>query len=231
MARPARALARTTAVLVALILTGSAAMSYTVRGGDTVSSIAAHFGVSSGALASANHLTNPNFVYAGQRLVVPPTPSSATAGGGLVVRPGVLPSLLVAHPSRLALRPIFRRWARAYSVSPALVEALAWMESGWQNTVVSSTGAIGIGQLEPSTVTFICNTLLHVSLNPHVAADNIRMTARFLRSLLDQTNGDVALAIGGYSQGLASIHARGMMAWTRVYVTDVRELAVAFAPG
>lgn len=233
MACRARVLARTTAVIVSLLLAGSAAVSYTVRGGDTVSSIAAHFGVAPGAVAGANHLSNPNVVYVGQRLVVPEPPGTTTAGApaGFVVRPGVLPSALVAHPSRLALRPVFRRWARAYGVSASLVEALTWMESGWQNGVVSPTGAIGIGQLEPSTVRFVCGPLLHVSLNPRLSADNIRMTARFLRWLLDQTHGDVATAIGGYYQGLASMRARGPMRWTRTYIFDIQGLAVAFSPG
>lgn len=230
---PARAVARATAIVVALGLTGSAAASsYTVRRGDTVSSIAGHFGVSPSAVVSANHLSDPNVVYAGQTLVVPsPVAQTAGAPATIAVRPGVLPGALLAHPSRLALRPVFRRWAGAYSVSAPLVEALAWMESGWQNKVVSSTGAIGIGQLEPATVSFVCGTLLHVSLNPHVSADNIRMTARYLRYLLDRTHGDVAMAVGGYYQGLASMRTRGPMAWTRTYVSDVQGLAVAFSPG
>jgi soluble lytic murein transglycosylase-like protein len=229
MPRPARTLARTAAVILALTLAGSAAVSYTVRGGDTVTSIAARFGVAPGAVVSANHLSNPNAVYAGERLVVP-TPAAAVPAY-LLVRAGVLPSKLVAHPSRLALRPVFRRWARAYGVAPQLVEALAWMESGWQNNVISPTGAIGIGQLEPSTVAFVCGTLLHVSLNAHGPADNIRMTARFLGWLLDQTHGDVATAIGGYYQGLAAMRARGPLPWTRTYIFDVRAFAVAFSPG
>jgi soluble lytic murein transglycosylase-like protein len=199
-----------------------------VRAGDTVSSIASHFGLTPGAVATANHLGNANLVYAGQHLVVP---GPAAAVSGAAARPGVLPSALLAHPSRLALRPVFRRWARAYGVSPALAEALTWMESGWQNTVVSPTGAIGIGQLEPSTVSFVCGTLLHVSLNPRKSADNIRITVRFLRYLLDQTHGDVAAAIGSYYQGLASMRSRGPLRWTRTYISDVQLLAVAYSPG
>jgi soluble lytic murein transglycosylase-like protein len=142
-----------------------------------------------------------------------------------------LPAALLAHPARLALRPTFRSWARAYGVPAELVEALTWMESGWQSQVVSATGAIGIGQLEPYTVTFICQQLLHTSLDPRNAAQNIRMTTAFLHNLLVETGGNVPLAIGAYYQGLASMQQRGPLPWTRVYIADVLGLTKSFAPG
>ncbi len=45
--------------------------SYTVRAGDTLFSIAVRFGTTTYALQIANNLTNPNFVYPGQVLVIP----------------------------------------------------------------------------------------------------------------------------------------------------------------
>jgi hypothetical protein len=44
---------------------------YVVKCGDTVGNIAARFGVNSTYLAQANHLWNPNVIYAGQSLWVP----------------------------------------------------------------------------------------------------------------------------------------------------------------
>jgi LysM repeat protein len=44
---------------------------YVVRWGDTLSGIAWRFGVSTWALARANGIGNPHYIYAGQRLVVP----------------------------------------------------------------------------------------------------------------------------------------------------------------
>jgi LysM repeat protein len=54
---------------------------YIVQRGDTVSSIAVRHGVTAWAIVQANHLANPNFIYAGQRLVVPGgiAPASAEA--------------------------------------------------------------------------------------------------------------------------------------------------------
>ncbi len=44
---------------------------YTVRGGDTLSSIAAYYGVSQQSIVNANNLYNPNHVFAGQVLFIP----------------------------------------------------------------------------------------------------------------------------------------------------------------
>ena len=44
---------------------------YTVRWGDTLSGIAARTGWSAAYLAQVNHLTNPNFIFAGQKLMIP----------------------------------------------------------------------------------------------------------------------------------------------------------------
>jgi LysM repeat protein len=44
---------------------------YVVQGGDSLSAVADRFGVSVAAIVSANDLANPDFVFAGQRLVIP----------------------------------------------------------------------------------------------------------------------------------------------------------------
>ena len=49
-----------------------------VAPGDTLSALALRYGVSVRALASANGLANPNLIYVGQRLVLPPGEASAT---------------------------------------------------------------------------------------------------------------------------------------------------------
>jgi LysM repeat protein len=52
---------------------------YTVQAGDTVSSIAVRNGVTAWAIVESNHLANPNFIYTGQRLVIPGGSSAAPA--------------------------------------------------------------------------------------------------------------------------------------------------------
>lgn len=50
---------------------------YIVQSGDILSAIAARFGVSMQAIMDANNLTNPDFVFVGQRLVIPRGGSSS----------------------------------------------------------------------------------------------------------------------------------------------------------
>jgi LysM repeat protein len=139
-----------------------------------------------------------------------------------------LPLGLHTYPERLALLPSFDRWAAEYGVAPDLLKALAWMESGWQQTVVSSSGAIGVGQLLPSTATWVASILIGAPLDPYLAEDNIRMSARFLAHLLSLTGGDVNLAVAGYYQGLTSIRRDGMKATTAAYVNVVFALRARF---
>lgn len=263
-------------LVVAVLSFGTTASTYVVRRGDTLSGIAGRLGVSVGALAEANRISDPNRVYAGQSLSVPGRGSTpAPRGGGRVhvVIPGETlsgiaarfgtsinaiverneirdpnrvrigtrlripdappptgaPARLLASPERLALVPHFKRWAVANDLDPALVMAVAWHESGWQNHVVSHASAIGIGQLLPSTARFISRELIGVDLDPGVPEHNIRMTARYLRWLLHRTNGDLDAALAGYFQGLASVASIGRLPVTVDYIAIVRLLRPRFA--
>lgn len=235
--RPARALA----VVVCLALAGSATFeTVVVRPGDTLSSLATAHHTTVIALAAVNHLTDPDLIFAGVVLRLPspalaaPTTwtvedlEAAVAGATLPTWHS-LPVELQLRPDRLRLRPLFQWWAAVYHVPADLLEALDWWESGWQNDLVSASGAIGIGQLLPDTVAFVSGVLLHRRLDPHRPADNIRMSARFLRYLLDRTRGSPARAIAAYYQGLASVRRGRILAATRQYVIGILALRAMFA--
>ncbi len=65
---------------------------YTVRAGDTLTGIAQRFGTTIGALMSANGLTNPDRIYAGQQLTIPSgaptTPTPPSTPSSYTVRAG-----------------------------------------------------------------------------------------------------------------------------------------------
>jgi len=200
------------------------AASVRVVPGDTLTAIAHRYGTTVAALASANGITNPNHIVIGSKLTVPAPGAGATmAPVAYVVQqgPSGLPPLLLAHPDRLQLRPIFQRWAAAFGVPANLLEALCWWESGWQTNVVSATGAIGIGQLEPSTVLRMQVRLGNPALDPRAASDNIEMSAALLHDLLVLTGGNQQMALAGYYQGLASVTRQGMFPATRHYVAGI----------
>jgi len=189
-------------------------VSYVVRAGDTLTSVAQRFGVTVGALRTANRLTTDN-LFAGQQLVIPLGSSSA----GVPVR-------LQQRPERLSLEPVIDRWAAAYAVPGPLLKSLLWIESGWQNSVVSSVGAMGIGQLMPDTVVFV-ERMLGEDLDPGDPEDNIRMSARFLAYLLEET-GSAELAIAAYQQGLGALQREGTYPHVEPYVGDVLAVAQRF---
>ena len=191
---------------------------HVVGPGETLTGIAARYATSITALVQVNAIRDPNRVRIGTRLRIPSAPPAT----------GV-PARLLASPARLALVPHFKRWAVANDLDPALVMAVAWHESGWQNDVVSHANAVGIGQLLPSTARFISRDLIGVALDPAVPEHNIRMTARYLRWLLPRTNGDLDAALAGYFQGLASVAARGRLPVTVDYIAIVRLLRPRFA--
>ncbi len=196
-----------------------------VRPGQHLSGIAAVYGLSVAALAEANGIRDPDVVVMGRTLIVPSVGSSSagpTPTGG-----ASLPSRLRSSPDRLALIPIFDRWAAHYGVPADLVKAVTWLESGWQNGVVSSTGAVGIGQLMPDTVDHM-SVVIGTPLDPEVPDQNIRMSARFLRFLLDATGGRTTSALAGYYQGLASVARNGVYPSTLTYVAGVLSLRSRF---
>lgn len=84
-------------------LPAAASTTYRVVAGDTLSSIAARFGTTWTAIASANHLANPNVIYPGQVLVIgggsvaSTAAASSTAGGTYTVRAGDTLSSIAAR--------------------------------------------------------------------------------------------------------------------------------------
>jgi len=207
------------AVLLALAVAGSAA--YVVRPGDTLSGIAAHVGVPAHTLAQANKLRDPNRILVGQRLEVPGTASPA-----LQLASSTFPQLA----QRRAYLPAFSWWANANRLPLDLLLAVTWMESGWQNHKVSSTGAIGIGQLMPGTARFVQDQLIGKGpLDPRNPEHNIRMSARYLRFLLDHSGGDVRRAVASYYQGPGSVARIGLLPETVRYVDAVVALRRLFA--
>jgi LysM repeat protein len=205
---------------------GSAPRSYVVQRGDSLERVARRFGTSVSALARLNGLRNVHVVQTGARLTLPPADASGAdappdSGRGL-------PPRLVSDPARLALVPRFDHWAKAYKVPPDLLKAMTWMESGWQNHKRSSVGAHGIGQLMPDTVDFVSGNLLREGLDPRRPDDNIKMSARFLRYLLDQNGGNPSRALAAYYQGLRSVRERGMLPETKAYVAAITSLRRRF---
>ena len=180
---------------------------YTVVAGDTLSGIATRFGTTVSALARANHLKNPNVIVIGTRLRVP-------SGGAPAPHQG--PAAAVSISASLD------RQARAHGVDPALVKAVAWQESGWQQDVRSAAGAIGVMQVMPATARWVNQVLGGHNLNIRVADDNIHLGVMYLRHLLG-TMGSVRRALAAYYTGPGAV-GRRLSRTQKAYVANVLAL-------
>jgi soluble lytic murein transglycosylase-like protein len=140
----------------------------------------------------------------------------------------VLPAFV--EPEKRALKKTFERAARESDVPVALLEGLAWRESRWRAEAFNpESGAIGIGQLLPETATYVATELLREpDLNPYIAVDNIRLTARYLRVLLDGFPDDETLAIASYLQGSTSVRNEGVDPSTAEFVAEVQAIRKRF---
>ena len=123
----------------------------------------------------------------------------------------------------LGVRALLAHWARAYGIDPGLVRALAWMESGFQPGLVSSSGARGVMQLLPSTREYVQTVLLGKRV-PNSVSGNIQIGVVFLRHVLREFRGNESLALAGWYQGPASVKRHGQFRGTRQFVANVLAL-------
>jgi soluble lytic murein transglycosylase-like protein len=151
-----------------------------------------------------------------------------TRGGSSAPAPLRLPAF-VTGAARRALAPVFEHAATESHVPATLVMALTWRESEWEEDLVSPAGAVGIGQLLPATSTFVARDLLREpNVDPRHTNDNIRLTARYLRELINELGGSERLGVGAYLQGSTSVRAQGLTPQTAAYVQDIDTLRAAF---
>jgi Transglycosylase SLT domain/Putative peptidoglycan binding domain/LysM domain len=184
---------------------------HVVQQGESFFSIAARYHVSPWQLARANRIPLTDFIVPGQRFVLP---AGARLSSPTVTGPPV---------SREVVKAELDRWSRVYGVDPTLARALAWMESGFQQDVVSSVGALGVMQLLPETWEFVDTILLGLR-TPRTYVGNVRAGVRYLRWQLDEFGGNVRLALAGWYQGARAVRERGVYGETKVFVRVVLAL-------
>jgi soluble lytic murein transglycosylase-like protein len=201
---------------------------YEVRPGDTLSALAATARVPVASIAAMNGL-NPNGVLlAGTVIKLPtgsPTPvRAAQPAPAARVVPQASPA---PTPTRLGAGAV-QSVASLYGVSPSLAAAIAWQESGFNNSMVSSANARGVMQVMPGTWSWVQQNLAQRRLDPNSATDNVHAGVLYLRQLLRQTGGNENSAIAAYYQGLGSVQSRGMLPETQRYVANVQALRARF---
>ncbi len=119
---------------------------------------------------------------------------------------------------RTVYDPFIDRVALENGVDPALIKAVALVESGFDPRAVSRAGARGIMQFMPATARRYGLRDLH---DPY---QSLRAGAQHLRDLLDEFGGDVSLALAAYNAGPDAVRRYGGVpryAETQEYVRKV----------
>jgi LysM repeat protein len=226
--------------------TPAATLTHTVVSGDTVSGLATRYGSSAQAISSANSLNARAMIRIGQVLTIPgatattSTTASPTTLVGSTFAGRTYPAHVVAAanqnkanllavgvPSKADMQTLVVSTARAMGVDPALAQAVAYQESGFNHASVSPANAIGTMQVIPSSGDW-ASDMVGRELNLLDPDDNVVAGVAILRRLVE-TSADLPTAIAGYYQGQRSVRENGMYADTRRYVANVQTLMSRFA--
>lgn len=131
---------------------------------------------------------------AGQNNTPPAAPLATSPASVVAVqKPG---NLLV---DRIRYKRIVDDVASRYGLDSALLHAVISVESRYDPTVVSRTGAIGLMQLMPATARRYGVT------DSFDAEQNLHGGAKYLRDLLLMFNNDVSLALAAYNAGESAV--------------------------
>lgn len=179
---------------------------HVVQPGESFFAIAQRYHLSPWRLARDNGYELTDVIVPGARLRLP--------ASARVAPPAASPD---------SVRAALDRWSREYGVDPALARALAWMESGFQQDVVSSVGALGVMQLLPETWDWV-DLFLIGRPTPRTAEGNVQAGVRYLRWQLDEFGGNVRLALAGWYQGARAVRQVGLYGDTKEFVRIVLAL-------
>ena len=97
----------------------------------------------------------------------------------------------------------FQEASQTYGVPVSLLKAVAKAESNFDQSVVSSAGAVGVMQLMPETAKD-----LGVK-NIYDTKENIMGGAKELSQLLERYDGDLTLTLAGYNAGIGNVQKYG----------------------
>lgn len=182
---------------------------------DTAQAPAAGSASATAAPSSLPALTGPTTLPTGSDVTAPPASLGPLPTGPLAP----LPVMPASMSSAAGIDGLVQKYAAAYGLEPALVQAVIKTESDGNPHCVSRAGAMGLMQLMPANV-----KEAGIS-NPFDPEQNISAGTKQLADLLGQYHGDLDLALAGYNAGPGNVHKYGGVppfTETRHYIQRVR---------
>lgn len=217
--------------------------SHVVAPGDTLQGIAARHGISPATLRRANAMGDDSFITVGELLLLRPSkarprrtptepPSDVPRVAASAQVEGIRPSVLHAarlnkytllhrrHPAPAQAKLLVASLAVELGADPALMQAVAAAESGFQHTTVSAGNAIGIMQITPRSGRW-ASDVVGRGLDLLDIEDNIVAGTVILGWLIETAESENE-AIAGYYQDLRSVRADGLLPETKAFVRAVQ---------
>jgi soluble lytic murein transglycosylase-like protein len=167
-------------------------------------------------------------------LIGPPAANQASGGVAAPTEPGTTaptsfaatpvasaaatPTALGARGASVPFAAQITQAAQRYGLDPALLAGLIKQESGFNPTITSSAGAVGLTQLMPGTASSLGVT------DPTDPAQSIDGGAHYLAEQLKTFGGDTAKALAAYNAGPGAVQQYGGVppyAETQNYVKNV----------
>jgi LysM repeat protein len=227
---------RGAAATAAAARSSATTVSYRVRAGDTLSTIAARHHTTVAAIARASGISSRAFIQPGQVLRVPGRGKAAarpavpdtfngrtyprSVAGAAARNRAILARRSV--PSRSETKAMIARIARQQGVDPRLALAIGYVESGWNQRAVSPANAVGVMQVIPQGGQW-ASGLVGRRLDLLRTSDNITAGVVMLRSLGRSTS-SMEQTVAAYYQGLGALQKHGMYSDTKQYVRTVMAL-------
>ena len=217
--------------------------SHVVAPGETLQGIAARHGISPSTLRRANAMGDDSYLKVGELLLLRPStarprrtapepPQDIPRVAASAQLEGIAPAVVRAarlnkytllhrrHPAPAQARLIVASIAEELGADPALMQAVAAQESGFQHTTVSAGNAIGIMQVTPRSGRW-ASDIVGRGLDLLDIEDNIVAGTVILGWLIETAESEDE-ALAGYYQDLRSVRADGLLAETKAFVRTVQ---------
>jgi soluble lytic murein transglycosylase-like protein len=144
-------------------------------------------------------------------------PAVVTSDGATPLRRAQAGADAQAEAATAPIAQAVARSAARHGLDPALLMAVGWRESRFQQRAISPKGAVGVMQLMPATARSL-------GVDPHDLTANIEGGATYLAQLLRLFGGDVPLSLAAYNAGpgaVARFHGAPPFTETTAYVQAV----------